>query len=222
VVVSLGLLLIIARTANSIASERASECWDSLLLTRSLTPSEIIWSKILGGLYPPGRGLDVWPLVSWSALSCGRLFLLVLPFEILTVGIVASPPRRSECLVRCISGIRCGPWRRRLFTAIFFGGGVFLFCCMSCLIAPAMSRGGEHLQLLVGVVRPFPDRPFPCSLIATLPKCPERPQVSSSVTRRSSRLRLPLFHSRNSCIGVLEGAPMRRAHRAIAGPGANG
>ena len=44
------LLMVAARAAGSIASERERDCWTSLLST-PLEPGEIIWAKIAGSVW---------------------------------------------------------------------------------------------------------------------------------------------------------------------------
>ena len=131
------LLLLAARAAGSIASEKERDTWDSLL-SSPLDASEIINAKIQGNLYAVRGGLWVlvllWGLgaVFKPAFLIGGVFslavLMVLALFVTTVGVSFSiSARNSIWAMGCTLG-----------TCLFVGVG-YLFCCMPLMIGSPSS-----------------------------------------------------------------------------------
>ena len=125
------LLLLAARGASAITSEKEKDTWITLLST-ALSGREIIVAKIVGNLYA-GRGVLVLLAILWGA-QCLRTPLLIaaVPFLVVSliifalfvtmVGILYS--LRSRNSIRAIGAT--------LATTLFIGGG-YLFCFIPLL-----------------------------------------------------------------------------------------
>jgi ABC-type transport system involved in multi-copper enzyme maturation permease subunit len=84
-----GLLLLIARAAGSITSERERDCWTSLIST-PLEPGEIIKAKILGSIWSL-RGLAPLLVVVWlPAILLRPSYILGIAFSLLDLAILAA------------------------------------------------------------------------------------------------------------------------------------
>jgi ABC-type transport system involved in multi-copper enzyme maturation permease subunit len=84
-----GLLLLIARAAGSITSERERDCWTSLIST-PLESGEIIKAKILGSIWSL-RGLAPLLVVVWlPAILLRPSYILGIAFSLLDLAILAA------------------------------------------------------------------------------------------------------------------------------------
>lgn len=140
-----GLLLVAARAAGSITSERERDCWMSLIST-PLEPSEIVWGKIAGSMWSI-RGAVLLLLLIWGlATLLFPSFVIVIPFLAGTFALLAfyAAALGVNCSLRCRNSLRS--MAATLATALFVGGLYFLTCCMPVLIA-ASPRDGEGFVL---------------------------------------------------------------------------
>ncbi|MBN2579706.1 MAG: ABC transporter permease subunit [Pirellulales bacterium] len=135
-----GLLLIAARAAFSVTSEKERDTWGSVLST-PLEPKEIVWAKVLGNLYA-FRWLMILQALLWGSLIFVEapfvlpVFFMVLTFFILAV--YASTLGVSYSLW-CKTSMRA--MGATLATGIFCGGLYFFTCCMPILVG---SRGADE------------------------------------------------------------------------------
>jgi ABC-type transport system involved in multi-copper enzyme maturation permease subunit len=147
---TMGLLMILARAAGGITSEREQDTWVSLL-TSPLSSAEIIWAKIAGNVYAarwiwavqlfvwaPGMLLD--PFVFWSVFW-GSITFWCLAFFVASLG--------TLCSLKCKTSL----WAigAALGIGIFMGGG-YLLCCIPLAITGG--PGGPEEFLLAGCI-PF-------------------------------------------------------------------
>ncbi|MBN2292177.1 MAG: ABC transporter permease subunit [Pirellulales bacterium] len=143
--VSCGIFILIgARAACSITSEKERDCWQSLIST-PLTGMEIVQAKILGSIYAL-RYLFGVLFIMWSMvviLSPGFVFIVpVLLFTLLVISI-AMASLGTLFSLRMKSSL----WAMAATLGIsFFVGGGYLFCCMPVMIAGG-GRGGEEIML---------------------------------------------------------------------------
>lgn len=139
---SLGLILIAARAASSITSEKDRQCWEPLLLT-SLTPSEIIGGKIWGNLYA-ARGLALLVSFAWLLqLVSYPDYLIVIPFDLATLGVLMLFCSSLGVLFSLYSRDSLRAIATTLAVGIVVGGG-YIFCCVLVLIpSGGPGRGSE-------------------------------------------------------------------------------
>jgi ABC-type transport system involved in multi-copper enzyme maturation permease subunit len=148
-----GLLLVAARAAGSISSERERDCWVSLIST-PLEPREIVWAKILGSIWSI-RGVAALLLFIWGlTLLLSPGFMIVLPFLCGTFLILA--------FYAAALGVRYSLWCRSSMRAMaatlatgLFVGGIYLFCCMTVMIAARPSGPDEGILLIFTPCVPF-------------------------------------------------------------------
>ncbi|MBN1912725.1 MAG: ABC transporter permease subunit [Pirellulales bacterium] len=146
VAVSCGMLLmIVARSAGCITSEKERDTWDSLMTT-PLTGGEIIAAKVFGNIWAVkgwfGLLVVVWVLA--TMLREGFLFgaigtmfvLMMLAFYASSLGVVFSLYAKSS--LRAM-GAALG--------VIIFFGGAYLFCCIPVFLAGAGHGGGEQMSM---------------------------------------------------------------------------
>lgn len=141
-----GLLLVAARAASSITSERERDCWMSLIST-PLEPGEIVWAKIIGSVWSL-RGVVALLLFLWgSAVLLSPQFLIAVPFLLGTFVLLAfyAAALGVNFSLRCRNSLRA--MAATLVTALFIGG-LYLFCCMPVMIA-AMPRRADQGAFLV-------------------------------------------------------------------------
>ncbi len=134
------LLMVAARGATSITSERERDTWNALLAT-PLEPSEIVLAKFWGALY---AGRWVVPLLGFLWLLCGIAaprFLVGLPFIVGTIAILAC----FFTALGVIFSLHCSNSTRSLgatlAVCIVLGGGYYL--CCGCMLAPLAVSGGN-------------------------------------------------------------------------------
>ena len=148
-----GLLLVAARAAGSITSERERDCWMSLIST-PLEPSEIVWAKIAGSVWSL-RGVVVLLLFMWGlAVLLSPQFLIVVPFLLGTFLLLAFyvSALGVNFSLRCRNSLRA--MATTLITALFVGGLYFFTCCLPILIA-AQPANGEGFMLTLAPCVPF-------------------------------------------------------------------
>jgi ABC-type transport system involved in multi-copper enzyme maturation permease subunit len=142
-----GLLLMTARAASSITSEKERDCWASLIGT-PLEGGQIIKAKILGSLWSL-RGLVPFLAVVWlPALLLRPSFFLSIGFTLLDLGILAAflATLGVYYSLRCKSTLRA--MGAALGTAILFGGGYLMCCCPVAEIGARGSNTGMQLGLI--------------------------------------------------------------------------
>jgi ABC-type transport system involved in multi-copper enzyme maturation permease subunit len=135
-----GLLLVAARAAGSITSERERDCWMSLLGT-PLEPSEIVWAKIIGSAWSIRGVAGLLALIWGLAVLISPGFVIVIPFLVVTFLLLAfyAAALGVNYSLRCRSSLRA--MGATLATGLFVGG-VYLFCCMPVMVA-VTPRGPE-------------------------------------------------------------------------------
>jgi ABC-type transport system involved in multi-copper enzyme maturation permease subunit len=146
-----GLLLIAARAAGAITSEKERDCWVPLIST-PLEPHEIILGKIAGNLWA-ARGIFVVLAIIWglgAVLDPG--FLLAIAFMMITLLILAVYASGLGVLFSlwCRTSMRA--MAATLATALFAGG--FYLCCCIPLTFGNSRFGNEAIIILSGCV-PF-------------------------------------------------------------------
>ena len=144
-----GLLLLAARSACSITSEKERHCWDSLLAT-PLTPREIINAKVGGNLWALRGVLAILALLWLPALTLLPEFLIAIPFLLGTLMILAV---FASALGVSIS-LRAKNSLRAMALTLTIGvicGGVYLFCCMPMMIG----WGGSGAEIMLTPCIPF-------------------------------------------------------------------
>jgi len=145
------LLLLAARAAGLVTSEKERDCWLSLLST-PLEGREIIRGKLWGNLYSVRWGLLVlmahWalgilldPSFFWAAVASLGTFLL-LSWYVTMLGLRFS--LGSQTTLRAMGAT--------LGTLIFTGGG-YLFCC--CVVMSSRGGSDDGLMLMLTPCIPF-------------------------------------------------------------------
>ena len=145
-----GLLLIAARAAGSITSEKERDCWTPLLST-PLEPREIILGKIAGNLWA-ARGIFVVLAIIWglgAIIDPG--FGVVVAFLMGTFFILAVYASGLGLLFSlwCRTSMRA--MAATLVTGLFVGG-LYLFCCIPIFVA---SRSGPESEITLAGCVPF-------------------------------------------------------------------
>jgi ABC-type transport system involved in multi-copper enzyme maturation permease subunit len=145
-----GLLLIAARAAGSITSEKERDCWVPLLST-PLEAREIIWGKIVGNLWA-ARGIFVVLAIIWglgAILDPG--FVIAILFMMGTLLILAVYASGLGVLYSlwCRTSMRA--MAATLATGLF-AGGLYMFCCIPLMIGNSV--GDEGIIVLSGCI-PF-------------------------------------------------------------------
>ena len=145
-VVSSGLLLLIgARAATCVTSERERDTWISLRSTM-LSRAEILWAKLLGSLYA-GRAVFLLLTMIWLMMFLihPSVFFAMF-FEIPTVIVLAV--FCGLLGMRFSLSSRNSAWAMGKTVAflIIIGGG-YLFCCIPCVIA-SNSGPGDGVNLI--------------------------------------------------------------------------
>lgn len=145
-----GLLLVAARAATAITSEKERDTWDSLLST-PLEPSAIVAAKVLGSIYAI-RGVFlllgfVWilTLLIEPGFLVAEFFtlatLLLLCFTVSAMGVLYS--------LRCRNSLRA--MAATITTGLVVAGG-YLFCCIPAMFASGPGDGG---QIILAPCAPF-------------------------------------------------------------------
>ncbi|MEI8374606.1 MAG: ABC transporter permease [Planctomycetota bacterium] len=130
-----GLLLLTARAAGSITSEKERDSWVSLIGT-PLEAGQIVKAKIMGSLWSL-RGLVPFLAVVWlPALLLRPSFFWGIAFSLLNLGILAAftATLGVYCSLRSKNTLRA--MGAALGIAIMVGGGYLMCCC------PVMAVGG--------------------------------------------------------------------------------
>ena len=140
-----GLLLIAARAAGSITSEKERDCWVSLIST-PLEPSEIIYAKIIGNLWA-ARGLLVILAIIWGlgvVLDPGFIIVVLISMGTLLLLAVFAGALGVIYSLWCRTSTRA--IAATLATGIFVGGGyiVLLHPDDDCRSGTGDGRRGYH------------------------------------------------------------------------------
>lgn len=139
------LLLLAARAAGLVTTEKERDCWNSLLAT-PLSGREIMAGKMWGNLYgmrwplamlASAWALGVWidPGFFWAALFMGATFLLTAWY---TTNLGLSFSLSSQTTLRAMGAT--------LATLVFTSGG-YLFCCCVVMANNVGGRGDEMMIL---------------------------------------------------------------------------
>ena len=147
-----GLLLMTARAAASITSEKDRDCWGSLIGT-PLEAGQIVKAKILGSLWSL-RGLAPFLAVVWlPALLLRPSYFWGIVFSLLSLGILAAfaATLGVYCSLRSKSTLRA--MGAALGIAIVVGGG-YLMCC--CPVVAIGARGGPDDGIFLGLAPCMP------------------------------------------------------------------
>ncbi|MCC6124642.1 MAG: ABC transporter permease subunit [Pirellulales bacterium] len=144
------LLIMAARAAGAITSEKERDCWISLLST-PLTPREIVWSKVAGNLYA-ARWIFFLLAVIWgAAVSLEPGFIAAIFFQLGTLLVLAFFVSSLGVLYSLWCKTSLKAMAATLATLVFVGGG-YLFCCMVVLIG---GGGGDGVQIIIAGLIPF-------------------------------------------------------------------
>ncbi len=150
-VASLGLLLLAARSACSITSEKDKDTWLSLLAT-SLEPADIVNAKLLGNLYSQRfivlLLLYIWGLTAFLDLG----FLLAVPFLLATYGLLAFFVSAVGIYFSLRAKNSLAVLAATLALVVFVGGGYLFTCCLPVLMT---GGGNETMALILGGCMPF-------------------------------------------------------------------
>jgi len=147
-----GLLLLTARAAGSITSEKERDCWVSLIGT-PLEAGQIVKAKILGSLWSL-RGLILYLAVIWlPALVLRPSYFWGIAFSLLNLGILAAFTATLGVYCSLHSKNTLRAMGAALGIAILVGGG-YLMCC--CPVVAIGSRGsGDGMQIGLAPCMPF-------------------------------------------------------------------
>ncbi len=141
-----GLLIVTARAATLVTSEKERDCWVSLLST-PLSAADIIRAKLLGNLYA----------ARWIGLLLGMIWLLALLMDrhfLLIAVLLAATWLLLACYASCL-GLTFSLLLRNstramaaaLATAIFFGG-VYLMFALPILAIMAVAGRSDPWELM--------------------------------------------------------------------------
>ena len=138
-------ILVGARAACSITSEKERDSWQSLIGT-PLSGAQIVRAKILGSIYAL-RYLFGVLLIMWGmAMILEPGFVIVVPFILLTLLVISVAV--SSLGVLLSMRMKSSLWAMAATLGIgFFVGGGYLFCCVPFLIAGGGGNGGEEIML---------------------------------------------------------------------------
>jgi ABC-type transport system involved in multi-copper enzyme maturation permease subunit len=132
-----GLLLVAARAAGSVASEKERDCWTSLIST-PLGPGEIVWAKIAGSIWSL-RGLVLLLGLIWGlGVLLDPAFLVAVPFLLGTFLVLALYAAALGVFFSLRSRSSLRAMGATLAVGLVVGGG-YLFCC-----APLMMFGNAR------------------------------------------------------------------------------
>ncbi len=146
-----GLLLIAARAAGTITSEKEHDCWVPLIST-PLEPREIILGKIAGNLWA-ARGIFIVLAIVWALgaiLDPGFCIAIVFLMGTLLILAVYASGLGVLYSLWCRTSMRA--MAATLATGLFVGG-LYLFCCMPLIII-SEGRGSDPEIMLSGCI-PF-------------------------------------------------------------------
>lgn len=123
------LLLIGMRAAGAITGEKERNCWLSLIST-PLSARQIVWAKVLGGVYAL-RWLLAVPITIWAlSVAIWPVYLCVLPVQIAILLLLAF----FASSVGVFASFFCRTTTRAMgatvAAALFLGGGYLGFCCL--------------------------------------------------------------------------------------------
>jgi hypothetical protein len=143
------LLIMAARSASSITSEKERDCWVSLL-GMPLTPAEIVGAKVAGNMYAMRWLLFLLAIIWGLAVLLDPGAIVPIGFQCVTLAILAFYISALGVIYSlwCKSSLKA--MAATLATAIFVGGG-YMFCCMVCLIG-SHGPGDEIAVIFAGVV----------------------------------------------------------------------
>ena len=145
------LLLLAARAAGLVTSEKERDCWLSLIST-PLTGREIVRSKMWGNLYSVrwpllvlainwALGVAISPVFAPFFLALLATFVL-LAWYVTNLGLCFS--LQSQTTLRAMGAT--------LGTLIFTGGG-YMFCC--CMVMAFGRGGGDEIMIFLAGCIPF-------------------------------------------------------------------
>lgn len=144
-----GLLILAARAASSITSEKERDTWISLL-TSPLEARQIVYPKIAGALYS-ARWLvfllsPMWVLAAIEAPT----FLLVIPFFLGTLAAIGFFIAAMGVRLSLSSSNSTRAMAGTIAAGLFLGGG-YLFCCAPLMWGP----GSEETAIILAPCIPF-------------------------------------------------------------------
>jgi ABC-type Na+ efflux pump permease subunit len=148
-----GLLLMTARAAGSITSEKERDSWVSLIGT-PLEGRQIVKAKILGNLWSL-RGLAPFLAVVWlPALTLRPSFFWGIVFTLAALGILAAFTATLGVYCSLSSKNTLRAMAAALGITLVVGGGYLLCCCLP-LASVSRPSGGDGFQLCVAPCMPF-------------------------------------------------------------------
>ncbi|MGO9114775.1 MAG: ABC transporter permease subunit [Thermoguttaceae bacterium] len=149
-----GLVLLTARAAGSITSEKERDSWVSLIST-PLDAGQIVKAKILGSLWSL-RGLVPFLAVVWlPALALRPACFWGVAFSLLDLGILAAFTATLGTYCSLCSKTTLRAMGAALGTAIVLGGGYLMCCCPVMSLGPGPRSSEDGLALGLAPCMPF-------------------------------------------------------------------
>jgi ABC-type transport system involved in multi-copper enzyme maturation permease subunit len=147
-----GLLLLTARAAGSITSEKERDCWVSLI-SSPLEAREIVKAKILGSIWSL-RGFVVFLAVVWlPALLLRPSYFWGIAFSLLDLGILAAFVAALGVYCSLCSKSTLRAMGAALGIGIMVGGGYMMCCCP--VVAVGARDVGDGIELGLAPCMPF-------------------------------------------------------------------
>ena len=143
-------ILVAARAACSITSEKERDCWQSLIGT-PLSGSQIVRAKVLGSIYAFRVLFGVLFLLWGMALVVDPGFIVAVPFMLFTLLVVTAAVASLGVLLSLRMKSSLWAMAATLGIGIFAGGG-YMFCCMPFLM---ISGGGDEAAIVLAPCIPF-------------------------------------------------------------------
>jgi ABC-type transport system involved in multi-copper enzyme maturation permease subunit len=145
------LLLIGARSACGLTSEKERDCWDSLIST-PLEAREIVFAKMLGSVWALRSAVPLLLALWLPVCLLVPSTIIGLPFHCMTIVILAMFAAALGARISLGAKNSMRAMAATIAIMVFVGGG-YLFCCAICVIG-ASGGGEEGILVLAGCV-PF-------------------------------------------------------------------
>ena len=143
-------ILVGARAACSITSEKERDAWQSLIST-PLSGSQIVRAKVLGSIYAFRYLFGVLFLLWGMALIVDPGFIIAIPFLLWTLLVITCTVASLGVLLSLRMKSSLWAMAATLGIGIFAGGG-YLFCCMPFMFA---AGPGDEGQIIMAPCIPF-------------------------------------------------------------------
>ena len=144
-------ILIAARAACSVTSEKERDSWQSLLST-PLSGNEIILGKVLGSIYAFRHLFGVLFFLWGLAVVISPKYIISVPFTLYTLSVVTVSVASLGVMFSLRMKSSLWAMAATLGVCIFVGGGYF-FCCVPFFIVSI--SGEEALAIVLAPCIPF-------------------------------------------------------------------